>query len=189
MFEQHRCQRGATPEDKARSFLRLDAANALDDVWSKALERAPFKTFRPVGSDIFCCRIEAVRHRTARCLWPEARPGIVGATSKQQIEAPALRGNDFLPASGGPIRRGPVAVGEIAVFAGNLDHAVQRDVFDDFELSHLSSPCSGVGVSILSELRGTRAPRPMHGRRRRLCVPTPRAVLCPPFTTATNGPA
>src|SRR5437667_12851402 len=115
MFEQRRCQRGATPEDKVRAVLRLDAANALDDVRSKALERAPFKTFRTVGSDIFCCRIEAVRHRTARRLWPEARPDIVGATAKQQIEAPAMCGEDFVPACGGPIGRGPVVVGEIAV--------------------------------------------------------------------------
>ena len=136
MFEQRGCQRGATPEDKVRAVLRLDAANALDDVRSKALERAPFKTLRTVGNDIFCCRIEAVRNRTARRLWPEARPHIVGATAKQQIEALALRGDDCVPASGGPIGRGPVAVGEIAVFVGGLDHAVQRDVFDDFELSH-----------------------------------------------------
>jgi hypothetical protein len=27
-------------------------------------------------------------------------------------------------------------VWEIAVFVGGLDHAVQRDVFDDFELPH-----------------------------------------------------
>src|SRR5918911_4881893 len=107
MFEQSRCQRGATREDKVRAVLRLDAANALDDVRSKALERAPFKTFRTVGSDIFCRRIEAVRHRTARRLWPESRPAIVGATAKQQIEAPAMRGEDFVPASGGPIGRGP----------------------------------------------------------------------------------
>jgi energy-converting hydrogenase Eha subunit B len=50
------------------------------------------KTFRTVGSDIFCCPIKAVRHRTARRLWPEARPEIVGATAKQQIEALAIRG-------------------------------------------------------------------------------------------------
>src|SRR5207247_4787957 len=137
MFEDCRCQRGATPEDKVRAVLRLDAANALDDVRSKALERAPFKTFRTVGSDEFCCRIEAVRHRTARRLWPEARPDIVGATAKQQIEALAIRGEHCVPASGGPVGRGPVAVGEIAVIAGMLDHAVQRDVFDDLELSHL----------------------------------------------------
>src|ERR1700676_4080852 len=36
------------------------------------------------------------------------------------------------------------AVGEIAVFAGDLDHPVQRNVFDDFELSHLSLRCSGM---------------------------------------------
>src|SRR5205823_10378604 len=84
MFEQRRCQRGATRQDKVPAVLRLDAANALDDVWSNALERAPFKTFRTMGSDIFRRRIEAVRHRTARRLWPEARPEIVGATAKQQ---------------------------------------------------------------------------------------------------------
>src|SRR5439155_7005733 len=115
MFEQRRCQRGAAREDKVPAVLRLDAANALDDVRSKALERAPFKTFRTVGSDEFCCRIEAVRHRTARRLWPEARPDIVGATAKQQIEALAIRGEHCVPASGGPVGRGPVAVGEIAV--------------------------------------------------------------------------
>src|SRR6266545_4243298 len=70
---------------------------ALDDVRSNALERAPCKTLRTVGSDKFCCRIEAVRHRTARRLWPEARPDIVGATAKQQIEALAMCGHDCLP--------------------------------------------------------------------------------------------
>src|SRR5438067_3716921 len=144
MFEQSRRQRGTTPEDKVRAVLRLDAANVLDDVRSKALERTPFKTFRTVRSDIFFCRIEAVRHRTARRLWPEARPDIVGATAKQQIEALALRGEDCISASGGPIGRGPVGVGEIAIIGGVLDHAVQRDVFDDFELSHLSLRVLGV---------------------------------------------
>src|ERR1700739_713297 len=124
MFEQRRCQRGPTPEDKVRAVLRLDAANALYDVRSEALERAPFKTFRTVGSHIFCCRIETVRYRAARRLWPVARPEVVGATAKQQIEAVALRGGDCIPASGSPIGRGPVVVGEIAVFAGGLDHAV-----------------------------------------------------------------
>src|SRR2546425_968519 len=66
MFEQRRCQRGATREDKVPAVLRLDAANALDDVRSKALERTPCKTFRTVCRDVFRCRIEAVRHRTAR---------------------------------------------------------------------------------------------------------------------------
>jgi hypothetical protein len=53
MFEQRRCQRGATREDKVRAVLRFDSANALDDVLSKALERTPFKTFRTVGRDKF----------------------------------------------------------------------------------------------------------------------------------------
>ena len=83
----------------------------------ESLEWAPFKAFRTVGSDIFFCRIEAVRHRTAGHLWPVTRPHIVGATAKQQIETPAVRGEDFLPASRRPIGRGPVAIGEIAVFA------------------------------------------------------------------------
>src|ERR1035437_9228184 len=78
-------------KDNVWAVLRLDAANALDDVRSKGLGRPPCKTFRTVGSDIFCCRIEAVRHRTARRLWPEARPNIVGATPKQQIEALTIR--------------------------------------------------------------------------------------------------
>ena len=40
-------------EDKVRAVLRLDAANALDDVRSRVLERAPFKTLRTVCSDVF----------------------------------------------------------------------------------------------------------------------------------------
>src|SRR5262245_24914636 len=138
MFEQRRCQCGATPENKVRAVLRLDAANTLDDVRSKAFEGAPFKAFRTVSGDIFSCRIEAVRKRTARRLWPVARPDIVGATAQQQIEALALRGDDRVPAGRGPIGRGPVGVGETD-FARLLNHAIQRDVFNDFEFSHLVS--------------------------------------------------
>src|SRR5258705_7304772 len=94
MLEQRRCQRGAAPEDEVRAVLRLDAANARDDVRPEGLERSPFKTFRAVGRDILLRRIEAVRHRTARRLWPEARPQIIGATTEQQVEALALRGKD-----------------------------------------------------------------------------------------------
>src|SRR5213592_4196244 len=103
MFEHRRCQRGAAREDKIRAVLRLDAASALDDVRSEALERAPFQAFRTVRSDIFRCRIEAVANRTARRHWPEARPDIVGATAKQQIEPFAMRSHDCVPASGGSI--------------------------------------------------------------------------------------
>src|SRR5258705_13126421 len=57
MLEQRRCQRGAAPEDEIRAVLRLDAANARDDVRPEALERSPFKTFRAVGRDILLRRI------------------------------------------------------------------------------------------------------------------------------------
>src|SRR5260370_2164300 len=101
MLEQRRCQRGATRQDKVRAVLRLDAANALDNVRSKALGWPPCKTFRTVGNHIFCCRIEAVRHRTARRFLPEARPHIVGATAKQQTETLALRREDYVSARAG----------------------------------------------------------------------------------------
>src|ERR1700680_4544655 len=136
MFDKRRCQRGAAREDKVRAVLRLDAANALDEVRSKALERAPFKTFRTVGSDVLRCRIDAIPYRAAGRLPPGDRPDIVGATAKQQIKALAMRGHHQLPAGGGPIGRGPVAVRKVAVIGGVLDHAVERDVFDDLELSH-----------------------------------------------------
>jgi len=132
VFEQRRCQRGAAPEDDVWAVLRLDAANSTDYVRSEALERAPCETSRTVSSDIFFCCIEGVRHWTARRLWPEARQDIVGATAKQQIETLAAGGEECIPASGGPIGRIPVDVGEIIVIDGVLDHAVKRDVFSYF---------------------------------------------------------
>ena len=99
MFQHGRCQRGAAREDKAWTVLRLDAANAFDDVRTDALERAPYKAFRATGSDIFGCRIETIRYRTARRLRPEARPEVVSATAKQQVEVLAMCGQNFGPAS------------------------------------------------------------------------------------------
>src|SRR5690348_6828125 len=58
--------------------------------------------------------------------------------TRQQIEALAQRGRECVPAGGGSIGRDPVAAREIAVIGGVLDHAVQRDAFDDSELSHLT---------------------------------------------------
>src|SRR5215203_394080 len=113
-FEQRRCQRGATRQDEVWTVLRLDAANIRDDVWSEALEWTPFKTVRTVSDNIFRCRIEAVPDRTARRLWPEARPDVVRATAKQQIETVAMRRHDGVAARGRPIRSAPVAVREIA---------------------------------------------------------------------------
>ena len=78
--------------------------------------------------------------RTARRLRPEARPDIVGAPTpaKQQIEVLAMGREDCISASGAAIGCCLVAVGVIGVFAraANLDYAVRRDVFDDFEFSH-----------------------------------------------------
>jgi len=51
VFEQRRCQRRAAPDDQVRPGLRLDPANALDDVRSKGLDRPPSKTLRPVQPD------------------------------------------------------------------------------------------------------------------------------------------
>jgi hypothetical protein len=91
-----------------------------------------------VGRDIFRRRIYAVRKRTVLGLRPEARPDIVGASAKQQIEALAMRREDCLSAGGIAIRRRPSAVWVVAVFvraAGSLNYAVQRDMFDDFDFS------------------------------------------------------
>src|SRR5437667_428753 len=70
-------------------------------------------------------------------------------SAKKRFPVPSRSG---YPASGGPIGRGPVAVGEIAVIGGVLDHAVQRDVFDDCELSHLSLCALGLSVSHVHSL-------------------------------------
>ena len=48
-----------------------------------------------------------------------------------------MRGEEFIPASGRPVGQGSLSVEEI-VFAGGLDHSVERDVLHDFELSYLS---------------------------------------------------
>src|SRR5262245_632500 len=165
MFEQRRCQRGATPKDKVRAVLRLNAANALDDVRSKALGRPPCETFRTVCSDIFSRRIDAVRHRTARRLWPEARPDIVGATAKQQIKALAMRGEDCISASGSPVGRGPVAVGETVVIGGVLDHAVQRNMFHDLDLSHAVSFHPSLRQPVAGGASGTTLGRYFHSVR------------------------
>src|SRR5258708_1513149 len=90
-----------------------------------------FKAVRPVGRDIFRGRIQAVRERAARGLRPEARPDIVGASAKQQIEGLAMRREDRFSRGGIAIRQRPSAVWVVAIFiraAGGLNHAVQRDM-------------------------------------------------------------
>jgi hypothetical protein len=98
------------PEDQVRRVLRLDATNSLDDIRSKAFERAPFKTIGPVGCDVFRGRVHAVRERTARSLRPVARPDIVGTPAEQEIEGRAMRREDRLSRHGIAIRRRPSAI-------------------------------------------------------------------------------
>ncbi len=53
-----------------------------------------------------------------------------------------MRLEDRFSPGGIAIRPRPSAVWVVAVFVpatGSLDHAVQRDMFDDFEFSHLTS--------------------------------------------------
>jgi len=106
---------------------------------AKALERKPFKSVRPVSRDIFRGRIQVVRERTARGLRARSparyRRCVGGATDRRARYGP--RGPLF--PGGIAIRQRPSAVWIIAILiraAGSLDHAVQRDMFDDFELSH-----------------------------------------------------
>src|SRR4051794_28439478 len=115
MLEQRRSQSGAAGEDKVPAALRLDAPNAFNEIRTNTLEWSPFKTLRTVGRDKFCGRIEPIPHRAARRLGPVFRPEIVGATAKQQVEALAVSGEYCIPASGSPIRRGPVAVRKAVV--------------------------------------------------------------------------
>ena len=143
MFEQHRGQRRTTPDDQVRPglCLCLDAANALDDVRSKILDRPLFKTLRPVGRDVFRRRIYAVRHRTPRGFRPEAAPDIVGSTAKQQIESVALGRDNGFSSSRVVMRHRPSAVLEAAtgIFlwaARRLNHAVERDMLEDPDRSH-----------------------------------------------------
>src|SRR5271154_1498455 len=51
-----------------------------------------------------------------------------------------MGGDECISASRGPIGRRPVAVEEIVFIGGLLDHAVQRDVFENSERSHCESP-------------------------------------------------
>ena len=69
-----------------------------------------------MGRDIFRGRIQVVRERTARGLRPEARPDIVGASAKQQIEGLAMRREDRFSRGGIAIRQRPSTVWVVASF-------------------------------------------------------------------------
>src|SRR5262249_28344075 len=109
------------------------AANALYDVRAQVLDWPPPEALRPVGCDVFRCGVQTIRHWTASGLRPEAGPDIVGAPTKQQIKARALCLDDGLEPSRTSIRCRPGAI-RVAVVV--FDYAVQRDVFEDSDLSH-----------------------------------------------------
>src|SRR5580704_17282531 len=91
-----------------------------------------------MGRDVFLRGVEAVSHGTAWRLRPKARKTIVSAPAQQQIELLAIPGKQHLSASRSAIWRRPVAVGKIVFIGGGLDHAIQRDVFENSKLSHCS---------------------------------------------------
>src|SRR5262245_3143179 len=75
-------------------------------------------------------------------------PNIVGSAAQQQIERLAVSRHDGLSPCGVGMRRRSSAVLEAVtcIFlrpAGGLNHAVQRDVFDDLDLSHAVSFITG----------------------------------------------
>src|SRR4030095_6824292 len=109
---------------------------------SKAFDRPPSKTVRPVGCDVFRRSVYRVRHRAFRGVRPKAAPDIVGSTTQQEIEIVAVSRDDGLSSFGVVMRRRPSAVAVVVFLrpAGALNHSVQRDVFENFELSHCESP-------------------------------------------------
>jgi hypothetical protein len=71
-----------------------------------------------------------------------------GTRPAQEIEGIAIRRQDRLSRGGITIRRRPSAVWVVRIFvraAGSLDHAVERDIFDDPALSHAASALNQQG--------------------------------------------
>src|SRR6266567_482071 len=71
---------------------------------------------------------------------PVAAPDIVNSPAQQQIESLAVSRDDVPSCFRVGMRPRPSAIREaVGIFfwpAGSLNHAVQRDVFDDLDLSH-----------------------------------------------------
>src|SRR5208282_1199734 len=133
-------RRFPVPNRTGSTSSTTSSARPCSSTVDVSVERAPFQAFWPVGHHVFLRGVEAIRHRTARCLRPEARKTIVGAPAQQQIELLAIPRKQHLSASRGAIWRRPVTVGKIILIGGGLDHAVQRDVFENSELSHCGLP-------------------------------------------------
>ena len=91
--------------------------------------------------DVFCRSVYRVRHCAFRGGRPKAAPDVVGSAAQQQIEIVAVSRDDGRSHLGVVVRRGPATV-TVVIFlrtAGALNHAVQRDMFDDPNLSHAVS--------------------------------------------------
>src|SRR6202041_480088 len=97
-----------------------------------------------VGRDVFCRRVQGVRHRAFLGFRPKAAENIVGSTAKQQIEVVGVSRHDGCSPFGTAMWRRPSAVREATtgIFlrpTGRLNHTVQRDMFENLDLSHAVS--------------------------------------------------
>src|ERR1051326_1004692 len=110
------------------------------------LDRPPFKALRPVSRDIFRRCVQTVCHWTLRSFRPKAAEDIVGSTTQQQIESVAVCRDNGFSYRRVVMRCRPSAVLEAGtdIFlwaAGCLNHALERDVFDDPDFSHANLLC------------------------------------------------
>src|SRR5262249_21681891 len=118
LLEQRGRQRRASTNEQIRAVLRSEAPNSLHDVRAKVLDWAPFEAIRPVRCDVFRRRVQVVREWAALHLRPEARPEIVGAAAKEQIEVFPLCLGPRLCSSRCSIRCRPPTARGVAVFFG-----------------------------------------------------------------------
>jgi hypothetical protein len=159
---------------------RTDAEDSADHADSEAVPRKPSESAQIPRLGIFCAPIiwpllllflglmlSRAAGARVESLWSEG--GQTGPKTTVFGTAPRIHLTKGAPAQ---LRAAVVAIPVRVQWLRPAGLHPQAHVRAAFELSHFESPCSGVGVSILLALRGTRAPRPMRGRRRRLCVPT-----------------
>src|SRR5262249_58049142 len=121
------------------------------DVGAEVANRTPFEALRPMGRDIFRRCVQTVRYRTVPGFRPEAGPKIVGTATKQQIEALTLYLGDGRRPGRSSVGCRPSAMGVVAVCvrSAGRDHAVQRDMCEDSDLSHLVSASAAFTSHIL----------------------------------------
>ena len=99
---------------------------------------APIQDYSACESRRIRRRVNTVRHRTLRGFRPKAAPDMVRSAAQQQIKNLTVSRDDGRSSIRVGMRPRPSAVGIrwVLVRAGGLNHAVQRDVFDDRDLSH-----------------------------------------------------